>query len=780
MILSPRDAGGWMVLRVRSLGAAVRSALQHRYPLEALPIADPDPTPGAEPDLIRWIDQVNVGRHVKRALFMQPVSSRTFIVRVPPNGSFRASLALLPEVWERHRGGVVFSIVVAARGGGPLLRRRWVVDPGANPADRAWKDVVLDLARFAGQHVTLTLATELLPGASGVEAWAVWGAPELLERMPAAFVLRAQRENLRAFGIGGTLRRYWARLATADPGLSVYQSWLKANGYDDIPVGRLRAESARFRYQPTISIITPVYNTDPEWLRACVESVRKQAYPRWELCLCDDGSTDPATRDVLRGLEAVDPRIKVGRLPGNRGIAAATNCALGMATGDLIGLLDHDDELTVDALYEVVKLLQAHPEADLIYSDEDKLDPDGRPSEPFFKPDWSPDYLRSLMYIGHFAVYRRSLVEDIGGFRSECDGAQDYDLALRVTERTDRIFHIPRVLYHWRRIAGSSAATVEAKPWALASARRALTDHVARLGLDAEVEEGVAPTSWRVRYRIADDPLVTIFIPTDGRVVQTARGPRDLLLACVRSVVQRTTYKRYELLIVDNGRLSASARAYLAGIPHRRVRYSYTEPFNFAAKVNFAASYVRGEHLVLLNDDIEVIRGEWLSAMLEFSQQPEVGVVGTKLYYPDGRIQHVGVALGIGGGASHVFEGQPHDHPGQMGSTQVIRNYSAVTGACMMTPRRVFKEVGGFDPIFATDFNDVDYCLRARARGCRVVFTPFAELYHYQGSTFGSRERAVNPRETAALSERWGHVIEADPFYNPNLTRSALDYAPRI
>ena len=340
--------------------------------------------------------------------------------------------------------------------------------------------------------------------------------------------------------------------------------------------------------------------------------------------------------------------------------------------------------------------------------------------------------------------------------------------------------HIAKILYHWRKIPGSAAGDTTAKPWGLSAARRALEDHVSQLAIPASVEDQPGNGFWRARYRIVANPLVTVLIPTDGRVVQSPAGSRDLLLNCLRSIVERTTYNNYELLIVDNGRLSPHVQDLLSAVPHRRLVYEMTTPFNFAAKVNYAARQAKGDHLLLLNDDTEVITGEWMTAMLEFSQQPQIGAVGGKLFYPDGRIQHVGVVLGIGGGACHVLAGQPGDSPGYFGSALVIRNYSAVTGACCMTRRAVFEEVGGFDERFALDFNDVDYCLRLRARGYRIVGTPFAQLYHFEGASFGSREHVVNPAEVRALSERWSPIIEADPFYNPNLTRSGLDYSLRL
>jgi len=340
---------------------------------------------------------------------------------------------------------------------------------------------------------------------------------------------------------------------------------------------------------------------------------------------------------------------------------------------------------------------------------------------------------------------------------------------------------VPRVLYHWRKTVGSAAGDTDAKPWGLQAARRALVDHAARLPHRATVEDQPGDGFWRMRYDIEGQPLVSVIIPTDGRVAQTPAGPRDLPLACVRSIVEKTDYARYEIVLVDNGRISPELRAYVEAEPRiRRVVYESSGPFNFAAKVNFCARHASGEHLLLLNDDTEVIAPEWMRAMLEFSQQPDVGAVGARLLFPDGRLQHMGVVLGIGGGACHIFSGHPGHSPGYFGSAWVIRNYSAVTGACCMTRRDVFESLGGFDERFATDFNDVDYCLRVRAQGLRIVATPFAKLYHFEGATFGSREHVVNPAEIAALSERWGGVIAHDPYYNPNLTRTALDYSLRL
>src|SRR5262249_45487292 len=335
--------------------------------------------------------------------------------------------------------------------------------------------------------------------------------------------------------------------------------------------------------------------------------------------------------------------------------------------------------------------------------------------------------------------------------------------------------------YHWRKIRGSAAATADAKPWGLQAARRALVDHVARLPRRASVEDQPGDGYWRVRFEIAGTPKVSVLVPSDGQIRQLAAGPRDMGRACLGSIAERTDYPQYEIVFADNGRISDELSRYIVAEPKiRRVTYEATGPFNFAAKLNFVARHATGEHLLLLNDDTEVISGEWMRAMLEFSQQPEIGAVGAKLVFPDHRIQHVGVVVGIGGGACHVFSGLPQDTPGYYGGAWIVRNYSAVTGACCMTRREIFEALGGFDERFATDFNDVDYCLRVRAAGYRVVYTPYATLYHYEGATFGSRERAVNPQEVRLMSERWAGVIAHDPYYNPNLTRTALDYSLRL
>jgi GT2 family glycosyltransferase len=713
---------------------------------------------------------------------MHPRARRTFVMPSPRGGRFRAWIALLPDAWDRNRGGVIFRVSVRARGR-TAATREWRIDPGARRSHRRWVSIAAPFGTPAGESIELVLETEIPPDAAPQYGWAIWGDPAIAERQTVGAVLSRHARIIRQLGPKAAARRY-ARLLRGNAAhqFVLYDAWFhdQALSAQRAPE-QLRAELDALRHRPVISVLTPVYNTPPDLLHRTVQSVRSQLYPHWQLCLADDASPRADTQKAVEALKGIDPRIRVVRLPVNGGISAATNAALDAGDGEFVALLDHDDELSADALLEVAKAINDAPDADVIYTDEDKLDFEGRHVEPFFKPDWSPEYLRSTMYLGHLVVYRRRIVEDAGRFRSAFDGSQDYDIALRVSERTDRIVHVPRVLYHWRMIPGSAAGNSDAKPWGLQAARRALADHVSRLPRRATVEDQPGDGFWRVRYEIEGNPLVSVIIPTDGRIAQTATGPRDLPLECVRSIVDKTDWPHYEIVLVDNGRLSAELRAYVDAEPRiRRVVYESGGPFNFAAKVNFSARHARGEHLLLLNDDTEVIAGEWMRAMLEFSQQPEVGAGGARLLFPDGRMQHVGVVLGIGGGACHVFSGHPGQSPGYFGSAWVIRNYSAVTGACCMTRRDVFDALGGFDERFATDFNDVDYCLRVRGQGLRIVATPFAKLYHFEGATFGSREHVVNPAEIAALSERWGDVIARDPYYNPNLTRNALDYSLRL
>ena len=557
-------------------------------------------------------------------------------------------------------------------------------------------------------------------------------------------------------GIRRWAPRVWRSGASSNYELPLndqYQIWLRAHTLTHAAKKAIEKAAKRLRYRPKVSIIMPVYNPKPDWLRDAIESVRGQLYDNWELCIADDRSTRPGVRDLLEECSRADQRIKVTCMERNQGIAAASNAALALATGEFIGLLDHDDELRSEALFEVVKLLNEQRDLDYIYSDEDKKDPSGRLVEPFFKPDWSPDLHMSINYVTHFSIFRRQLVNWVGGFRSGYDGSQDYDLVLRVTERSDKIAHIAKPLYTWRKVPGSAASSVEAKSFALRAATKALRDALARRGLNGNVEGGLWKGSYRVRYIIAGNPKVTIIIPTRDRV--------DMLRRCVESIRKKSSYNNYEILIVDNGSQEQETFDYLSSLNGRVIKFPHE--FNFAMIINTAAREAAdSDALIFLNNDTEVISPEWIEAMLEHGQRPEVAAVGARLVYPDGRVQHEGIIMGLGTGSALNV-----DHKGYFGLGECIRNFTAVTAACMLVRPAVFWEMGGFDERLRVAFNDVDFCLRAREKGYRIVYTPFAILNHHESATRGS----LHPREDEKFfRERWGNPGEyRDPYYNPNL-----------
>lgn len=545
---------------------------------------------------------------------------------------------------------------------------------------------------------------------------------------------------------------------------SKYQAWLDRHRVTGEQAAGLREEARKFSEQPLVSIITPVFDTPVSWLEEAVASVLNQIYPKWELILIDDASTDPETLAGLTRLAASDPRIRLLRRENRGGISAASNEGIAQARGEWIALLDHDDLLEPDAVFEVVRVLQQNPEADLIYSDEDKLTENGF-DVPSLKPDWSPDFFLSYNYICHFAALRRSIVNEAGGFRPEFDGAQDYDLFLRVSERTDRIHHIPRVLYHWRRSETSTAENIWRKPKALEAGRCAIEEHLERRGEESHVAIDWNTHAYWVKREIAHPKRVSIIIPVRDRI--------DLLARCVESLTTKTRYQNYEIVIVNNESQSGEARQYFSKTKHRVLQFN--GPFNFSALNNFAVGQTDNPWLLLLNSDVEIIEGEWLSLMAEHIQRPEVGAVGARLLYPDNTIQHAGVVLGVAGPADHAFRGLPAEHPGVNRQLQVIRNYSAVTGACLLTRREVFDKVGGFDQErLPVTYNDVDLCLKMRRAGYLIVYTPFARLYHHESA---SRRSAVEPIDAEVIYERWPDILKHDPYYNPNLSRERADFS---
>jgi GT2 family glycosyltransferase len=548
-----------------------------------------------------------------------------------------------------------------------------------------------------------------------------------------------------------------------------YQTWRERHKLSATDSERIAAQIRQWRNPPLVSLLMPVFNTDPEWLQVAVAAVRQQLYPHWELCIVDDASTAPHIAPLLQSIAAEDSRIKLKSLKANEGISGASNHALAMATGEFIGLVDHDDALAPDALYEVVKQLCADNTVDFVYTDHDVRAVDGYRHSPFFKPDWSPDLLLSMNYITHFSVYRRALVEEVGGFRKGFEGSQDYDLLLRVTEHARTIAHIPKPLYSWGQAPASVAANPKAKLYAHEAGRRAVEEALQRRGIAGEVVDGYgSPYRYRVKRKIAGRPLVSIIIPT--------RDNCRLLERCIQSIEGLTAYEHFEILVVDNQSKEPATVSYLQTLRHRILPFD--EPFNFARMNNVAAATAAGEHLLFLNDDTEVIRSDWLEAMLEHSQRPEVGAVGARLLFPNRTLQHAGVVIGIQGKAGHAFWGLPGDSPGYYDQARVIRNYSAVTGACLLMRRAVFEELKGFDEQFAISYNDIDLCLRARERGYLVVYTPYAVLYHHQSASRGAYDAEKDRAYEELLRQRWKSLFEeGDPYYNRNLTLQRFDFS---
>ncbi|MDT8406306.1 MAG: glycosyltransferase [Methylococcales bacterium] len=531
---------------------------------------------------------------------------------------------------------------------------------------------------------------------------------------------------------------------------------------------------------PDIALLMPVYNTDLAFLREALDSVLAQFYPHWRLYIADDASSDTAVHALLRGYQQRDERICVLFRDQNGHISAASNTALAVVDNEFVALMDHDDRLAPEALYCLAKAIKAHPQAALWYSDEDKITPEGERFAPYFKPDWNPELFWAHNYISHLACYRTAKLRELGGFRSAYDGAQDYDLTLRYIETLapEQIIHIPRVLYHWRAVAGSTATGVEAKPYAVTAMIDAVADALARRHIAAEVSAHPdLPGALRVRYALPEPvPKVSLIIPT--------RNGYRLLSQCIDSLVALTDYPDYEIIIVDNGSDDALTLGYLKQLAQRPAIKVVRDdsPFNYAALNNRAAQLAEGTVLGLLNNDLEVVEADWLKEMVALAVRPDTGAVGAKLWYPDDTVQHGGVIVGLGGVAGHAHKHFPKQHPGYCGRLLLTQNLAAVTAACLLVRKSVFTEVGGFEQQhLAVAFNDVDLCLRISEAGYRNVWTPFARLYHHESATRGYED---NPEKQARfqgeidyMRQRWGQGLLLDPAYNPNLTLDREDFS---
>lgn len=540
----------------------------------------------------------------------------------------------------------------------------------------------------------------------------------------------------------------------------------------------LAASAADWAYLPKISVVVPVYNPKPEWLIQAIQSVQAQVYPHWELCLADDASTDPRIRQVLEKFAAQEPRIRVVFRKDNGHISAATNSAIEISTGEYIGFLDHDDLLAPDALFWIAERLQQTPRPKMLFTDEDKLNAMGERYNPYFKCDLNRELLLSQNMVTHFAVYQAQLLRALGGCRLGFEGSQDYDLTLRAIECLDahEVAHIPRVLYHWRVHQESTASGAPVKPYALVAAQKAIQEHLLRTGERATVEIDPLAGVCRVRYALPDPPpLVSILIPT--------RNGLDLIRTCIQSLLEKTDYPRYEILIIDNGSDDPQALAYFDHLrADARIRVIRDDrPFNFSALNNAAARQALGEVLLLLNNDIEIIRADWLSELIAQASRPQVGAVGAKLLFPDGDVQHAGVVLGIGDCAAHVHKGWAAQEQGYFSRAALTQNFSAVTAACLAVRKSLYFQVGGLNETELTvAFNDIDFCLKLMEAGYHNVWTPHALLIHHESVSRGyetTPEKIARFRkEVAYMQQRWKRLIWQDPYYSPNLTLASVSW----
>lgn len=550
---------------------------------------------------------------------------------------------------------------------------------------------------------------------------------------------------------------------------SRYDSWIEKNEITPDDYQKITDDIDAMTLKPLISVIMPVYNVDVRWLEKAIQSVENQLYGHWELCIADDSSPNEDVRNVLRRYEGKDSRISVQYLTTNQGISAASNHALSMAGGDYIALLDHDDELSKDALYEVARLINQHPDACMIYSDEDMIDENGFRMNPYFKPDWSPDTLLSGNYITHLSVYQKAIVDDIGGFREGYEGSQDFDLALRFSEQTNSIHHIPKILYHWRKIEGSVAASTTAKNYAYDNAKKALEDTLRRRNISGEIEFGYGTGYYVLKRSIDASQLVSVIVPCQGSGKSIQR--------CLESIDQKTHMQNYEILVT--GRSEDLKRIDGANGNHRWRMITSEQAMTPFEAYNFAAEHARGRYLIFLSDNVEVVSEFWMRSMLEHSQRPDIGAVGAKLLYPDNRVRHAGIILGINGVAGYAYHKNRDFTEHYFGHLNIIKNYSAVSSSCMMIKTDLFRQAGGFDSInLPYHYGDVDLCLKLRDLGLRNVYTPFSVLFCHRIPD--TKTDVAEEDDRYYMLEKWGDRLEQDPYYNPNLTLSSEDFAVRV
>ena len=561
-----------------------------------------------------------------------------------------------------------------------------------------------------------------------------------------------------------------------------YDEWYAKMKVTDAELSRQRKESMKWKNAPIISIVVPLYQTPERYLKEMIESVQASSYEKWELCLAD-GTPDERLMPVIEKYRQNDKRIVYKKLEKNEGIAGNTNQAIAMATGDYIAFLDHDDIITADALYEMAKQITegvlSGKVPDMLYSDEDKTDSEmTKFMDPHFKPDFNLDLLRSNNYITHFLVVKRSLQEKAGGIRKDFDGAQDYDFVLRCTEHAKNIVHIPKILYHWRVHELSTAGGGGTKDYAKDAGKRALQAHLDRLGIKALVETTQYFGFYRVKYELTEEPFVSIIIPNKDEV--------PTLQKCLKAI-EKSTYKNYEVIIVENNSTNPDTFSYYKEIESDTIHVvHYPDGFNYSKLNNFGASYAKGSYYVLMNNDIEVMHEDWLLRMLSNCERPEVGIVGARLYYPDHTIQHAGLVVGIGGSlrgiGANLYQGMRGERSGYLHRAAFQMNYSAVTAALLMVKKEVYDKIGGFEEQLSVAFNDVDFCLRAKEEGYLIVYDPLVEAWHYESKSRGAEDSpekvARFQAEIEFMRERWENLLKkGDPNYNINFSRVRADYS---
>lgn len=571
----------------------------------------------------------------------------------------------------------------------------------------------------------------------------------------------------------GFLSRLFGKESVAEGG---YEAWLARHKVDKRTLRRQKHSA--FAQKPLISIVIPLYCTPLPYLKELLESVRRQSYENWQLCLAD-GSPDDKAKEFIEKHYGREKRIVYRKLEENGGISVNTNEAVALAAGEYLMLCDHDDTLEPDALYEIVKAIN-DTGADVLYTDEDKVSMDGRHYfDPNFKPDFNLFRLRENNYICHIFVVKKSLTDETGLLRSESDGAQDFDFILRCCEKAQKITHIPKVLYHWRCHMDSTAADPSSKAYAYEAGRKAVREHYQRLGIDAKVEMTERPGWYRSHVKVQGNPLISVIIPNKDHT--------DDLELCLFSMTRKSTYRNYEILIVENNSEKEETFEYYRKLPDRYPKarvLTWEKEFNYSAINNFAAKEAKGEYLLFLNNDVEILTPDWMEEMLQNCQQENVAAVGAKLYYPDDTIQHAGVVLGLGGIAGHIMCRASKEDPGYFGRMISVQEISAVTAACMMVKKSDFDAVGGLDETFQVAFNDIDLCMKFRAAGKKIIFTPYAELYHYESKSRGLEDTPEKQfrfdKEVKRFQEKWAQQLEmGDPYYSPNLSVTEGDCSLR-